>query len=320
MIDRFGQARGTLDRWSGPFIGASILSALIFGPMLFGLSNTTTLDRAGFAAIWLLLIVYWTNCLHKFSQKKEQERSARRARDEMMFKQQEEAAERARARQERYRALRRRVLEDLEAIGRGEQMRLSPEALNAAKALRERQGSRAAADWSPVINDLSVEILDPEAMRRRLNDLLYPETLEDVDALKKRVQDDVQKVSAGKKSRLDPEALKAAAMLREITERKQRKAREEWEAEIVERREEEARDREFLAAMDELTKNSTRNTLRAYGQPETALDGLSPEDALAHIKALRKWRELELDKKSDEERERIISALEEEWERRHLKK
>jgi hypothetical protein len=45
-------------------------------------------------------------------------------------------------------------------------------------------------------------------------------------------------------------------------------------------------------AEDEIARASVRNILRMHGLPETAPDGLQPREVLAHVRAVRLFREL----------------------------
>ena len=123
------------------------------------------------------------------------------------------------------------MLEELKAIARGEKRSFDPEALNAVKSLQMRQGEHpeTVAAWASVIQALNGEIRDPREIQSRLDDLLCPETLEDTEALKRRVTADLEKVSRGLKSRLDPETLEAAKALNEIKARDDRMRRQERE-------------------------------------------------------------------------------------------
>jgi hypothetical protein len=241
------------------------------------------------------------------------------------------AEERYRIYEENYqreeRALRNRVLGGLRAVARGEKVRLDPEAVEAAKKIMERQGvnnpgmsqqaPKIVEVWTTLIDDLSAEILkDAKAIQNRLDELLYPETLEDVEALKKQVGDDLEKVSRGEKSHLEPETLDAAKALNEIRERDTRRKREEEEAEALARRLEKEKDKKFRAAMDEMVRGSTRNILRSYGLPETTLDGMPPHEALIHIRFLRlraKFQDLPVDERD----ERALQELEKELDQEH---
>jgi len=218
---------------------------------------------------------------------------------EEQIKRKAEADERIRIYEEEYqregKVLKKRVLDDLEAIVRGEKRRLDPEALDATKALQMRQGEHpeTLAAWTPLMADLSAEIVDAKAMQMRIDDILYPESLEDVEALKKRVVDDLGRVASGDGSRLDPEALEAAKALNEMRARDARRKHEERESEAFERRRQKQSDERFSAAMDEMAKSSARNILRMHGLPETMLDGLPLDEVLARIRALRQVHQRE---------------------------
>jgi wobble nucleotide-excising tRNase len=236
--------------------------------------------------------------LYGFRQQQERNAELNRTVDEQN-KRREEAEERRRIYEENYqregRVLKDCILADLRAIARGEKVRFGGEALDAAKALQMRQGDHPEtwAAWAPLLEDLRAASLDPKAIQTRLDDLLYPETLEDVQTLKKRVMDDLERVSRGEKTRLDPEALDAAKSLNDMQAREARIRREEDESEAQARCLEEASNRTFSAAMDEMARASVRNILRMHGLSETTLDGLPLHEALKHIRALRLSRELE---------------------------
>jgi hypothetical protein len=88
--------------------------------------------------------------------------------------------------------------------------------------------------WTTLIADLSAETLaDPKAIQDRLADLLNPETLEDVEALKSLQSEGLKKISLGETP--NPEHLDAAKALNEIRARDMRRRREEEEAEQRER-------------------------------------------------------------------------------------
>jgi hypothetical protein len=233
--------------------------------------------ETGFTLIILtiILVVGW----YDFNEKQKKNREYSRAIDEQNERK-AEADERRRVYEENYqregRALKKRVLEDLKAIARREKVRLDPAALDAVKALQMRQGEHpeTVAAWAPLLADLSAEIIDATAIHNRLDDLLYPETLEDVEVLKKLVVEDLERLEQGEP--LTPEGLAASKALQEIRARDARKKREEREAEALERRLEKEADKRFSAAMEEMARDATRNILRMHGLPDTALEGLSP--------------------------------------------
>lgn len=103
--------------------------------------------------------------------------------------------------------------------------------MDAVKSLQMRQGEHPETmkAWAPVIQYLNGEIHDPRGIQSRLDDLLYPEALGDIEAPKRRVTDDLEKVSRGLKARLAPEALEAARALNEIRARDDRIRRPERE-------------------------------------------------------------------------------------------
>jgi hypothetical protein len=253
---------------------------------------------------------HWTTCLRQpidghWSSDTQDDRDKRKA----------EAHERYGIYQENYKreekAIKKRVLDDLKAIGRGEKVRLDPEALDAVEALKRRYGGHPEVlAWAPLVAELSAEILDPNGAQRRLDDLLYPETLEDVEALNKLVFDDAQKIIRKEKSRLSPEALDATKALNDIRARDERKRREEEEEKALARRQEREADEQYRAAMDEMARNSTRMIARIYGLPEPELDGLSPHEVLVRVRTLRLLHELE--KRPAEERKQLERDLDSE--------
>jgi hypothetical protein len=100
-------------------------------------------------------------------------------------------------------------------------------------------------------------------MQARLNELLYPESLEDVEALRKRVDTAIRERSLS-----DPEALEAAKVLNDIRARDARRKRQEADAEAAARREKKEADERFAATMDEIARTSARNILRIHGFPK----------------------------------------------------
>jgi hypothetical protein len=68
------------------------------------------------------------------------------------------------------------------------------------------------------------------------------------------------------------------------------------------------RDRKFSAASEEMARDSTRNILRMHGLPETALDGLPPNEVSVHLRAIAQYLN-ELKNEPDEVREHALSEL-----------
>jgi hypothetical protein len=205
-------------------------------------------------------------------------------------------------------ALKRRILDELKAVTQGEKVRFAPEAIRAAKALQARHGDHreTVAAWAPVIRDLSAESVDAKALHSRLNDLLYPEALEDVEELKRLVIDNMKRVIAGEKS--DPTAAQA---LNQIRERHARKQHEEREFEAAERQKERETREEYAKAMTQMAKSSERNIARLYGLPENTFEGMPPHEVLMNMRLLRLNRKFE-HLPIEEREERIFQELEKE--------
>jgi hypothetical protein len=202
--------------------------------ILYTLSKEwVSFDRA-FSLIFatIILIVGW----HQFREAERRREIERRADDERLHRKWERE-EQYRIYEEGYRregkALSQRVLDGLQAIARGEKSRLDAEATEAARGLQARQGEHpeTVAAWALLMNDLSAEIIDPWLIRGRLNELLYPETLEDVDELKTLVQTELKTLVRGDNVSPNPAAADAAKALNNIKERDARRKRDEMEAE-----------------------------------------------------------------------------------------
>jgi hypothetical protein len=186
------------------------------------------------------------------------------------------------------RARRKRVLDDLKAVTRGDKRRLDPEAVEAAKKIMERQGvnnpgmaekhPEIVKPWTALIHDLSAETLeDAKAVQDRLADLLYPETLEDVEELERVRNEGFEQLSRGE--RMGSEQLEAATALNEIRAREERhqkkeeeKEEEREEARALERLQEKKRNEKHAKIRDERRKSTARIIARGYGLPENAFD------------------------------------------------
>ena len=175
--------------------------------------------------------------------------------------------------------------------------------MQAAEALCAREGDHPemVRAWAPVLEDLRKEITDAERMHDRLNDLLYPDALEDIEALKKLADLGLQRVLKGEKAQEFPEGLKAAKALHKIKERDARKRREECEAELEEERLEKEKDKLFRSAMAEMTSSSLRNIARLYGLPENVFDDVPLDKVVEQIRTIREM--------SPVERQNYISEL-----------
>jgi hypothetical protein len=155
------------------------------------------------------------------------------------------------------------VLDDLKAIARGDKVRLDTEAMDAAKALQMREGEHpeTLAAWAPVMDDLTAEnVKDANAIKRRLNELLYPDNLEDLEALKKRQADGLKKLARGEGP--DSEAVEAAKALREHYEIGRLQCEQELAEAKKEREKEERRRKEHIRFMEEDVERSRENLKR----------------------------------------------------------
>jgi hypothetical protein len=175
-------------------------------------------------------------------------------------------------------ALRKRVLDDLKAIARGEKQRLDPEAVEAAKEIMERKGvnnpgmaerhPEIVKPWLALIDELSAEKLEnAKATQDLLSELLYPETLEDVQELQWWVVNRLVKMMPGEKP--DPEYTQAVQSLKEIRAeieaRDRRRKQQEDEVWQQKRQQEEERRKELDKIAEEIIKSHPRNmALTAY--------------------------------------------------------
>jgi hypothetical protein len=140
--------------------------------------------------------------------------------------------------------------------------------------------------WNTLVADLSAESLaDSKAIQDRFADLLYPETLEDMEALKSLQAEGLKKISLREKP--NPEHLEAAKALSEIRARDMRLRREEEEAEQREKVRERKQKEEQARLVDEMMESSARNIARMHGLPENAFEGMRPEEVLMHARFLR---------------------------------
>jgi hypothetical protein len=202
------------------------------------------------------------------------------------------------------RDLKNRILEDLSAIARQERSSFTPEGRGAANALQERHGNHpdTLAEWAPLLKHLASDTVDPQKIHEQIDDLLYPDTLEDVETLQQIWNEEFRMLTSHEIKRFSPDGIKATQALARLRERQKRKNQEEHEAAIAERRQEEVRRETFREAIAEMN----RPIARRYGLPEDT----PPDKLLAHIRSLNLVREFE--KKPIEERERVLRELENE--------
>jgi hypothetical protein len=132
--------------------------------------------------------------------------------------------------------LKRSILDDFDLIKHGEKRSLGPEAFDAVITLRDEQGEHPDTlnTWEPVIEKLRGEISDADAAQELLDDLLYPDALQDAEELKQRIIKGFDRAAGS--SHIDPAVLEAAQALRKIEARDARKKREEREEEARELR------------------------------------------------------------------------------------
>jgi hypothetical protein len=136
---------------------------------------------------------------------------------------------------------------------------------------------------------------EEKALRKRVldglkaADLLYPETLEDVEALKGKIKEELEKISHGESQ--SSEYLEAATALNEIRAREMRRCREEEETEEPERFQEKKQKEEQAKLMGEIMKSTAKNIARGYGLPEDAFEGMRPEEVAVHARVLRLSRQ-----------------------------
>ena len=287
--------------WFGPFRGWKLDFALIIS-LPYGL--------------WVL----WAVAVYETDKREKSWRDT-----EEYIERKAAAEERSRVYNENYereeKALRKCVADGLKTVARGDRQRLDFEAVEAAKRIMERQGVNnpgmaenypEIVTWTALIHDLSADRLeDPKAIHDRLADLLWPETLEDVDALKRRVKEGLAEVTEGRQARLDRDALEAAKTLNEIRERDARKKREEWELEAAAiRKEKEAREK-HASMMEQMAKSAARNRALIYGLPENTFEGMSLQEQLTHARVLRLSRKFE-HLPVEERQERVCQELEKE--------
>jgi len=203
--------------------------------------------------------------------------------------------------------LKKLILDDLKLIRRGEKGALGPEAFEAVIALKREEGDHPETlnAWEPLIESLKCEILDTDAAQRLLDDLLYPDALEDEEELTHRISDGLDRATHS--GQIEPAVTEAIQGLRRLKDRDVRKVREEREAEAVERREEKERDRQLREEMKETARDIIRLHAQSLGLSANDFDHLSFDKALIQICTLQSAKELA--NKPVEERAKILREL-----------
>jgi hypothetical protein len=227
-----------------------ILALLVASPPilhLFSLEGWTDFILT-LLGTWLVLFLLAVPVARRLRLQRKEQAEINRA-DEERYKRRAEAEENYRLED---RTLKQPLLHDLRAIARGDKTRLGPEAVDAAKRLRMRYGEHpeTVIEWTPLLNDLTAEaVKDANGIKRRINELLYPDNLEDVEALKRRQADCLKKLARGEQ--LDPEAAEAGKALGEYHEIRRLKNEEELAEAKREREKEERRRKERIAHLEE---------------------------------------------------------------------
>jgi hypothetical protein len=234
-----------------------ILVAAIFQHEIIHFDKVTHHISSIALGVAVLLAMGWR--AYKWSEERDRRSRERHHIEAEQIKLKQEAEERYRLyrenRDREERALKKCVLNGLKGIGSGEKKRLDLATVDAINELRRQQGDHPdiAKAWQPLLEDLQAERPDAKAIHDRLNDLLYPDTLEDVVALRNQVTDGLKMYSGG---RINRDTLEAAKSLNDIKARKERKDREEREAEALERQQQRERDKKYRAAGDEIVRRS----------------------------------------------------------------
>ena len=242
-------------------------------------------------AVGTLIVSIFLRDFHKSKKAADEMNRAVEAR----FKLQAERKERGRVSEENYRRqgklLKKTVLDALQSIERGERRGLDFEAIEAVIALRARDGDHPEIKnaWDPIMEELKGEIVDGTAMRDRINDLLYPDALEDVEALKSTIFNGLNEDWRAALS--DREFIEANATIRKINARDARIKQQNLEAEIESFRMQKQKDQKYREASGENTRGSIRSIAQMYGMPANSFDHLTSIEAIIIITTIRKLHE-----------------------------
>jgi hypothetical protein len=126
----------------------------------------------------------------------------------------------------------------------------------------------------------------PKHIQDRIDELLYPDTLEDVDKLNEIAKRGLERVLRGEAWAEFPEGVKAAKALHEIRERGLRKKGEEREADAMERSLEREKSERQRILIEESILTSARNIAVVHGLPKNFFDRTPPEAVLKHARML----------------------------------
>jgi len=199
------------------------------------------------------------------------------------------------------RTLKNRILADLEAISTGERCSFTSEGINAAKGLQARHGDHpnTVAEWAPVLKAITSELVDAEAVHDQIDDILYPDTLEDIEALQKILDEQFRKHTSHEIEHTSPAGKKASRALARLKERKERKIQEEIEAAIADWARKEAPRKEFWGLPPKVVTD-LEASLKATLKKQVNAERFDREDPL--------HRELHRDGEAERERDRKFRA------------
>jgi hypothetical protein len=236
--------------------------------------------------LWTMLLALCGLALRGFLKDIKRREEVSRAIDEK-FQRSAKAADYAQQYRAARAALKVLILRELTLVRHQQKQSLGAEALNAVIALRAQAGDHPdiLREWDPVLEEVYSEKVDPEKAHQLLDEVLYPETLEDERELTRRVSAGLE--DSIKSGVAEQSAVDAAISLRRIHDRNTRKQREEAEGEATERRYQEELDQKFRDHMDAETRKSMGNIARMYGLSSNAFDHLTLPDALARIQTIR---------------------------------
>ena len=168
------------------------------------------------------------------------------------------------------RSLKDRILTDLEAISKGERRSFSSEGINAAKALQERHAAEAQsrtvqkeiadlqkrieelkkpdakseppehsdieAAWASIMNAMANETVDAEAIHDQIDDVLYPDTLEEIGTIQEIWEQEFEKLKSKKILCVTQKGMQASRALAKFTRRQKRNndfQQQHWNYELV---------------------------------------------------------------------------------------
>lgn len=235
---------------------------------------------------WAILLAYLGWALHSFLKETKRREEVGLAIDEEIRR----SAKRAEY-EHRYKAMRSAlkelILRELTLARYEKRHSLSREALNALIALRAQAGDHpdTLREWEPVLEEFYSDNVDPDKAHQLLDEVLYPETLEDERELTRRVSAGLEQSMVS--GAADQSAIEAARSLRRIQARNARKEREEAEGEARERRRQKELDQKFRDHTDAEARKSMQTVARMYGLSSNAFDHLTLPEALARIQTIR---------------------------------